>query len=133
MLIRDPDDRILAGGGTPEEVDGRLVRLLASLGESTEAQRQLTLLPQALEPGEQAELAFTRGWISAWRGDAETAERLYRESITLDPYLLPARVALYRLLAAAGRTAEASLVEEQASTLPLPLGPGFGEALERAG
>ena len=124
-------DRVLDFGAAPQEVDGRLIRLLVSLGESTEAQRQLTLLPHAVEPGEQAELAFTRGWVSAWRGDVETTERLYREAIALDPYHLSARAALHRLLITAGRVEEARLVEQQASTLPLPLGPGFGEALRR--
>lgn len=107
------------------EADGRLSRLLISLGQSTEAQRQLVGLPPAREPAERAELAFTRGWISAWRGDQETAERLYREALADDPYHLEARVALVRLLRGAGRTGEAQVVADSAATLPLPLGPAF--------
>src|SRR5690606_12430466 len=66
-LLVAPQETVGADGG-------RFVRLLISLGESTEAQRQLVALPAAREPHEVAELALTRGWISAWRGDVGMAE-----------------------------------------------------------
>lgn len=112
----------------PDAVDGRLARLLISLGESTETQRQLALLPPAFEPAEQAELAFTRGWILNWRGDGEQAERLYREALGLNPYHLQARITLHRLLREQGRLAEADQLALEGRGLPIPLGP----ALERA-
>lgn len=128
---RDLAEPLLDRDSTEDEaVDGRLVRLLISLGESTEAQRRLAALPEAREPAQRAELAFTRGWISEWRRDVDMAAELYAEAVSADPYHLRARLALYRLLRAQGRLTEARAVAEAAARLPLPLGPRFQAAIQ---
>lgn len=118
-----------SSGGWRGAADASLVRLLVSMGQRTEAQRQLALLPEPLEPSGRAELAFTRGWITAWRGDAERAEELYREAVAFDPYHFEARLALYRLLQSQGRANDASALMESGKLLPLPLGPAFDAAV----
>jgi tetratricopeptide (TPR) repeat protein len=107
----------------------RLVRVLITLGEVTEAHRRLAMLPEHRDPAPRAELDFARGWISAWRGDLQGAEELYRSAVAADPYNWRARVALYRLLGGLGRGAEAQEVAYAATTLPLPAGPALRRAL----
>jgi thioredoxin-like negative regulator of GroEL len=122
-LLRRP------GADRGEEESTRLVRVLITLGEVTEAHRRLAMIPQARDPAPRAELDFTRGWISEWRGDVRRAEELYRSAVTADPYNRRARIALYRLLRALGREAEAQEVAYAATTLPLAAGPTLRRAL----
>jgi tetratricopeptide (TPR) repeat protein len=107
----------------------RLVRVLITLGEVTEAHRRLAMLLEQRDPAPRAELDFTRGWISAWRGDLQRAEELYWSAVAADPYNRRARVALFRLLLGLGREAEAREVAFAATTLPLPAGPALRREL----
>ena len=122
---------VLAGEVAASPGDLRLVRVLLALGQSTEANRRLSEHPAPETGFGRAELAFTRGWISEWRGDPELAERLYRDALLANPYHLDARVRLVRLLRGAGREAEAADLVAQAAALPMPLGPDFARRLKR--
>ncbi len=121
---------LLAGAGQQAAGDLRLVRVLQALGQTTEAHRRLDLLPPGESPAARAEHIFTRGWIAEWRGDAASAERLYREALLLDPYARDAREALGRMLRASGRSADARGLIAAGGSLPLPLGPDFERGSE---
>jgi predicted Zn-dependent protease len=105
--------------------DLRLVRVLQSLGQTTEAHRRLSAIPPGDTPAARAEHAFTRGWLADWRGDAVIAERLYREALRLDPYQRDARFALMTLLTTAGRTGEVAELRAAGRSLTMPPGPDF--------
>ena len=122
-LLRAP------GGAEDDAMSTRLVRVLITLGAVTEAHRRLAMLPEVRDPAPRAELDFTRGWISGWRGDAQRAEELYRSAVAADPYNRRARVALYLLLVGQGREAEALEVAYAATLLPLPAGPAVRRQL----
>ena len=109
----------------------RLVRLLISAGESSEAQRRLALLPLSTEPASVAEAALSRGRIMEWRGDTREAERHYREAVALDPYGAEKRVTLHRFLVRGGRLAEADQLVAEAAALTIPLGSGFERQIGR--
>jgi hypothetical protein len=125
---REAVQPLLDAQGRSTAGDLRLVRVLQSLGHTTEAHRRLDALPPGESPASRAEHAFTRGWIAGWRGDVEAAERLYRESLRLDPYQRAARLALVELLRSGGRDADAEGLLAAGRSLPLPLGPDFARA-----
>ena len=118
---------VLEGG---ERGDLRVVRTLIATGQSTEGNRRLGESPEPATAFDRAELAFTRAWISAWRGDPAEAERLYGEALLANPYHRAARVRLAGLLRAAGREEEALRLIAAGDALPLPLGPDFRRELE---
>jgi predicted Zn-dependent protease len=109
--------------------DLRLVRVLQSLGMTTEAHRRLDGFVAGETPAARADHLFTRGWLAQWRGDAMLAEQHHREALRLDPYHREARVALIGVLRSRGREAEAAEVIWSGRNLPLPLGPDFERQL----
>lgn len=106
--------------GTPRDL--RAARVLAALGDTAGAARWLAAADTS-GPVARAELAYTRAAVHAAAGDARGTEAELRAALAADPGLLPARVALVRLLAASGRSGEAAAVRRAASSLPLPVGP----------
>ncbi len=121
---------VLGGEIRAEPGDLRLVRALIAVGQATEGNRWLDGQPEPATAFDRAELAFTRAWISEWRGDPETAERLYGDALVANPYHRAARVGLAGLLRAEGREEEAVRLIAAGAALPLPLGPDFRRELE---
>jgi tetratricopeptide (TPR) repeat protein len=120
-VLDDPRQAALA--------DLRLVRVLQSLGMTTEAHRRLDGFVPGETPSARADHLFTRGWLAHWRGDAAVAEQLYREALRMDPYHREARLAVVGLLRSRGREAEAAEIVWSGRNLPLPLGPDFAREL----
>jgi tetratricopeptide (TPR) repeat protein len=70
--------------GTRAEARTRLVKTLVSLGDLPEARRHAELARAEVEPGDVYTMATTaaaRAAVSAAEGDADEAERLYREAL----------------------------------------------------
>ena len=97
-----------------QEASLRLARLEASVGEVAKARDRLTALlaDGDLNPSIGYLARLILGDIQQDAGNAGEAERLYRDAITLDPIAQSARLALGRLLYAAGdATGAADVVE----------------------
>jgi hypothetical protein len=114
--------------------DRRLVRLQASLGNAEAAQQWIadTDSSEARLPAERADIAFTRAWITAARGDHLTAISAYRAALDADPHHRGARTALIASLADTGDRRDARRVREAAAQLQPPMGPDFVRDARRA-
>lgn len=78
----------------PQPNDRRLVRVIARLGDTDEAERRLTTYRgMQNNPYTNADLAFTRAVIAEAKGEVSAARRLLGEALTANPYHREARVA----------------------------------------
>jgi predicted Zn-dependent protease len=90
---RNAMEPVLSGGARPVPTDLRIVRVLTSIGLTSEAHVQLDRYPEPATPAARAELDFTLGYMAEWRGDTVAAEAAYRAALRANPYHANARAA----------------------------------------